>query len=124
MRGHVELLPTGPKWLLTIVTLPGYRTKDPIILYYCDSVECVKAILHNPIFTGRIKFAPTLHYTEAGTRTYGDWITSDGAWWLQVRQNIHLLSISNKNQVPAATWLNDSGHDSFIRQDYPELNDR
>ena len=84
MHGRVELLPTGPKWLSTTVTIPGHRTKDPITLYYRDSVECVKSILQNPLFAGRIKYTPTLHYTSTGARIYSDWITSDGASWIQV----------------------------------------
>ena len=108
MRGRVELLPTGPKWLSTTVTIPGYRTEDPITLYYRDSVECVKSILHCPLFAGQIKFIPTLHYTKAGTRTYGDWITSDGAWWLQVRHNSCLSNvclIKTKRQLPLGSTV-------------------
>jgi len=86
LRGRVELLPSGPKWLSRDVSIPGFATKDPVTLYYRDSVECMRFLLQNPIFAGRIHFSPERHYDILGKRTYGDWITSDGAWEMQVRE--------------------------------------
>lgn len=84
LRGRVELLPSGPRWLSREVSIPGFATKDPIVLYYRDSIECIKFLLQNPIFAGRIRFSPEFHYDIHGARTYSDWIMSDGAWEMQV----------------------------------------
>ena len=84
LRGRIELLPSGPKWLSREVSIPGFATREPIILYYRDSVECMKFLLQNPLFANHIRFSPELRYDLLGTRTYGDWITGDGAWEMQV----------------------------------------
>lgn len=84
LRGRVELLPSGPRWLSREVTVDGFATKNPLIVYYRDPVDCMKFLLQNPIFAGRIRFSPEHHYDISGARTYSDWITSDGAWEMQV----------------------------------------
>jgi hypothetical protein len=84
LRNRVELLPSGPRWLSREVSIPGFATKDPLTLYYRDPIECMGFLLQNPIFAGRIHFSPKRHYDVHGKRTYGDWITSDGAWEMQV----------------------------------------
>ncbi|KAF9777296.1 hypothetical protein BJ322DRAFT_1135060 [Thelephora terrestris] len=83
LRARVELLPSGPRWLSREVSIPGFATKDPVVLYYRDSVGCMKFLLQNPIFANRIRFSPERQYDILGNRTYGDWVTSDGAWEMQ-----------------------------------------
>ena len=81
----VELLPSGPQWKSRIVTIPGYNTKDPLVLYYRDPVECIAFLLKNPLFSGHIKYQPRQDFNSSGSRVYSEWVTSDGAWGLQVR---------------------------------------
>ena len=84
LRGRVELLPSGPSWKSTIVTMPGYTTKDPLVLYYRDPIECIEFLMKNPLFSGRIHYQPRQDFDRSGNRVYSEWITSDGAWDLQV----------------------------------------
>ena len=80
-----ELLPGGPAWNSTTVTIPGYKTKDPLVLFYWDPMECIKFILKNPFFSGKIDYQPRQDFDSSGGRVYSEWISSDGAWDLQVR---------------------------------------
>jgi hypothetical protein len=67
------------------VQVPGYTTKDPPIVYYRDSLECVQWVLQNPAYRDRLRYSPERRSTPDGNREYGDWVTSDGAWYMQVR---------------------------------------
>ena len=84
LRGRIELLPSGPSWKSTIVTIPGYSTKDPLVLYYRNPLECIESILKNPLFSEHIQYIPRAEYDSNGKRQYNEWITSDGAWEMQV----------------------------------------
>ena len=91
LRGKVESLPSGPAWKSTIVIMPGYATKDPLVLYYWDPIACIDFLLKNPLFSERIQFTPCQDFDSSGTRVYGDWITSNGAWDLQVCDTFHFI---------------------------------
>ena len=84
LRGKTELLPGGPAWKSTTVTIPGYETKDPLVLFYRDPMECVEFILKNPLFSGKIDYQPRQDFDPSGGCMYSEWISSDGAWDLQV----------------------------------------
>lgn len=64
--------------------MPGYTTKDPLVLYYRDPIECIEFLMKNPLFSGRIHYQPRQDFDRSGNRVYSEWITSDGAWDLQV----------------------------------------
>ncbi|KAF9784417.1 hypothetical protein BJ322DRAFT_1141469 [Thelephora terrestris] len=108
LRGKVELLPSGPPWKSTVVSLPGYATKDPLVLYYRDPMNCIEFTMKNPLFSGKIQYQPRQDFDSYGNRTYGDWITSDGAWDYQSRLPSHatLLGVtlsSDKTRLSAMT---------------------
>lgn len=92
LRGKVELLPSGPPWKSTVVSLPGYATKDPLVLYYRDPMNCIEFTMKNPLFSGKIQYQPRQDFDSYGNRTYGDWITSDGAWDYQVRIFMYFIA--------------------------------
>lgn len=73
------------------MTLSGYETAKPIVVFYRDPLECIEALLKNPIFEGKWDFTPRRVYKDAGqqVRVYGEWMTSDGAWTTQVRPIFH-----------------------------------
>ena len=83
----MEDLPQPPRWLATEVTIEGGTTKDPIILYYRDGLECFKYLFSHPIFQGCMDFAPQHHWDseERSTRLYSDIMTGDFVWDIQVR---------------------------------------
>ena len=64
--------------------MPGYATKDPLVLYYRNPLDCVEFLLKNPLYSGSIQYQPRQDFDASGNRLYSDWITSDGAWDLQV----------------------------------------
>ena len=88
LRGKVELLLSGPEWKSTVVTMPGYTMKDPLVLYYQDPIKTIEFLLKNPLFSRRIQYAPRQDFDSSGNCVYSDWITSDGAWDLQVHDLI------------------------------------
>jgi len=64
--------------------MPGYTTKDPLVLYYRDPIASIDFLLKNPLFAEHIQFTPRQDFNHSGNRVYSDWITSNGAWDLQV----------------------------------------
>ena len=85
LRGKVKLLPSGPAWKSTTITIPGYKTKDPLVLFYRDPMECIEFVLKNPLFSGKIDYQPRQDFDSSGGQVYSEWISGDGAWDLQVR---------------------------------------
>ena len=68
--------------------MPGYATKDPLVLYYRDPVECIEFLMKNPLYSGRIQYTPRQDFDSSGDRIYNDWITGNGAWDMQVRDYV------------------------------------
>jgi len=87
LRGRAEMLPKGPPWKSkAIPAIPNYPTKQPMVLYYRDTLDCLQRLFGNPLFAGRIDFHPCRLYTAADrlVRIYSEWMTGDGAWEMQV----------------------------------------
>jgi hypothetical protein len=86
LRAHMEDLPDAPKWKMQEISLNGYQTAKPIVLFYRDPLECIQVLLRNPTFEGRWTFSSQRLYKDPSKQSlvYGDWMTSDGAWSAQV----------------------------------------
>ena len=84
----MEDLPKVPEWKTQVISLNGYETVKPVVLFYRDPLEIIQALLQNPIFKGKWAFTARKVYEDAGrqNRIYGDWMTSDGAWSAQVSE--------------------------------------
>jgi hypothetical protein len=80
--------------------MPGYKTKDPLVFYYRDPTECIEFLLKNPLFSGKIDYYPRKDFDHTGNRVYSEWISSDGAWDLQVRTSL----LSQLNQL-LISWI-------------------
>lgn len=67
--------------------MPGYPTKKPIILYYRDAMECLRAIFGNPLFADHMQYSPfkAFETAEKMIRVYGEWMSGNKAWEMQVR---------------------------------------
>src|ERR1700692_2501027 len=50
LQNRVECLPDVPRWSHQTIILPGFWTKDPMTLYWRDSLEVVKYLFANPVF--------------------------------------------------------------------------
>jgi predicted metal-dependent RNase len=64
LRGHIEILPSVPEWKFKQVTLTGHPTKELMLLFYCDSLDCVEHLFGNPIFANQISFSPIRLYRD------------------------------------------------------------
>ena len=64
----------------------SYPTKTPVHLFYRDPVECIQAIVGNPLFKDSIQFTPFKLFETAAklTRVYTEWLSGDAAWTNQV----------------------------------------
>jgi hypothetical protein len=58
LRGRAELLPKVPEWKSELIKFDGFPTKDPMDLYYRDTIECVKHLFGNPLFDGHMDYQP------------------------------------------------------------------
>ena len=86
LRGRAEMLPPGPKWQCTPWTTT-YPTKVPLKLFHRDPVDCIQSILHSPLMKDSIHLSPLRVFKTAEKimRVYGQWMTGDVAWAMQVR---------------------------------------
>lgn len=60
----MEDLPKAPAWKMQEISIDGYRTAKPIVLFYRDPLECIQALLRNPIFEGKWDFTSRRVYTD------------------------------------------------------------
>ncbi|KZV63386.1 hypothetical protein PENSPDRAFT_590010 [Peniophora sp. CONT] len=61
IRNRIEHLPQPPRWKTVTITMPGYRTKEPIVFIYRDGAECARYLFANPAFANCIE---TTAYTD------------------------------------------------------------
>ena len=52
--------------------MPGYATKDPLVLYYRNPLDCVEFLLKNPLYSGSIQYQPRQDFDASGNRLYSD----------------------------------------------------
>ena len=85
LRSRVETLPAGSKWLCERME-PKYPAKKPVHLFYRHPLDCLQALMSNPILTPHISFVPRRVWTSAAQICciYEDWLSGDCAWDMQV----------------------------------------
>ncbi|KAJ7715023.1 hypothetical protein B0H14DRAFT_2413361, partial [Mycena olivaceomarginata] len=93
LRSRIEMLPSGAEWK-AITWKTNYPTKNPLTVYYRDPLECLQALLSNPLVQDFIEFTPFRLWSSANKlmRVYTEWISGETAWNLQ-------------DQLPEATIL-------------------
>jgi hypothetical protein len=81
-----EKLPAGPQWKCKPLN-PQAPTKRPVQLFYRDAIECLQALLQNPLVADHVEFTPLRVFKTAEklVRKYSRWMTADVAWNMQVR---------------------------------------
>jgi hypothetical protein len=86
LRSRVELLPSGPRWLMQNVLVPGDAASTELTLYYRDSLELFKFLFGNPVYEGFMSYEPYRLYTNnrKEKRIYTEMMTGDWAWECQV----------------------------------------
>jgi hypothetical protein len=86
LRSRIEILPAVPEWKFKNVTLTGHATKEPMLLFYRDTLDCVEYLFGNPKFANQMDFCPVRLYrdVERTIRVYTEWMTGNAAWEMQV----------------------------------------
>jgi hypothetical protein len=86
LRNRIELLPSGPQWLMQNIQVPGGTTSTDLTLYYRDGLEVFKFLFGNPVFESFMVYEPYKVYTNQGKekRLYTDMMSGDWAWECQV----------------------------------------
>ncbi|KIK75320.1 hypothetical protein PAXRUDRAFT_36990 [Paxillus rubicundulus Ve08.2h10] len=81
---HIEMLPAGPQWKFKHV-VPESPTKKSLQVFFHGAIECLKALMHSPMYAGHIKFIPKKIYATADNLhcVYSEWLTGEHAWELQ-----------------------------------------
>ena len=76
-------------------------TKSPVRLFYRDTVECLEALFQHPLFHDKLDLILRRIYRTAKhlVRVYSEWMTSDGAWDMQVRS----LTVRWISKLPDST---------------------
>ena len=94
---HVKSLPSGPQWTCRVIST-DHETKDPVCLYYCDALDCVKLLFNHPLFADKIEILPYWLFTSAerNMRVYTEWMSSDSTWELQVSTGHRMLIFCNQ----------------------------
>ncbi|KAG1803416.1 uncharacterized protein BJ212DRAFT_1246796, partial [Suillus subaureus] len=59
---RVEMLPSSLCWMSQIIPTK-YPTKLPIVLYWCDPLDCISNLLNHPAFHDQLDFMPRRVYT-------------------------------------------------------------
>ena len=60
--------------------------KNLVRLFYRDPLDCLQALLSNPLLASHISFVPQKVWTSAAKicRIYNEWLSGDRAWKIQV----------------------------------------
>jgi len=81
LRNRIEGLPEVPRWMYQEITIPGYQTKDPIVLYGHDGLEIIKQLFANPVFANCMETTPyKLLDDEMNLQVYGEFMSAIYAW--------------------------------------------
>ncbi|KAG2129257.1 uncharacterized protein EDB93DRAFT_1243436 [Suillus bovinus] len=74
----------GPCWKSQVITTT-HPMKLPIVLYWCDSLECISNIFNHPLFHDFMDYSTCRVYTcvQKACHVYTEWMTGDCAWEIQ-----------------------------------------
>ncbi|CAA7259005.1 unnamed protein product [Cyclocybe aegerita] len=84
LRNRIEILPSGPKWKSRTLA-PKHPTKNPIVLYHRDPIECVQSLLRSPLLQDHLSFTPFRLFESSAKlmRVYTEWLLGNAAWFMQ-----------------------------------------
>ncbi|KAF7985012.1 hypothetical protein HWV62_10006 [Athelia sp. TMB] len=79
---RIENLPSVPSWQHRTIKIPGYETKEPMVLFWRDGLEVIKHIYSNPVFANCMDERPyrLTDPEQNDQRVYGDFMSADFAW--------------------------------------------
>ncbi|KAG2114451.1 hypothetical protein BD769DRAFT_1363753, partial [Suillus cothurnatus] len=82
--GQAEMLPSGPCWKSQVIHT-SHPTKSPVILYWCDPIECIASIFNHPLFHCHMDLMARKIYSTAERLccVYTGWMSGNDAWDMQ-----------------------------------------
>lgn len=94
LRSKAESLPKTPLWKAKPWPT-NVATKSNLVLFYREPLECLQALLHNPLVKDHIQFKPfqLFRSAEGIVRVYTEWLSGDVAWKMQVSDSLVMVSI-------------------------------
>ena len=82
---HIEVLSDVPQWSHQTISIPSYKTKDPMTLFWRDGLEVVAFLFANPVFAHCMETTPyALWEREENMRAYGEFMSGQFAWQYHV----------------------------------------
>lgn len=85
LRNRIEHLPPVPEWCHQEIKIDGFRTKEPMVLYWRDGLQLIGQLFANPVFSKCMGYdAYQLVDPETRYRVYGDFLSAEYAWNYQV----------------------------------------
>lgn len=82
----MDTLPQGPQWHCMKIEMDEYVTVHPVYLLWRDAFEVTQMIFGNPIFHQDMCLDPHEVYTKDNECEYGEWMSSNEAFRVQVSQ--------------------------------------
>ncbi|KAJ6577731.1 hypothetical protein B0H19DRAFT_1337416 [Mycena capillaripes] len=88
LRSRIESLPKGPNWK-SIPWKTTYPTKRPLTLYYRDPIECLQALLSNPLVQDFIHFTPFRLWETADKlmRVFTEWLSGEFSFYISIEDD-------------------------------------
>lgn len=92
----IDALPKGPKWECETFTLIGYEKdekgefrQEEVEFWRRNPVECVRELIGNPSFNGKIRYVPKKVYRDetGNVREYDEMSTAEWWWEMQVSRD-------------------------------------
>ncbi|KAF8546295.1 hypothetical protein OG21DRAFT_1427394, partial [Imleria badia] len=91
LHRRVESLPEVPCWHCTEIKVVPYKTKEPLFLYWQDSLEVIKHLFSNLVSTSSMDYTlgalqhriTSLSGSNHCQRVYGEFMSADRAWEIQ-----------------------------------------
>lgn len=82
LRSRADLLPDIPQWKYQVIPAqPGFPSKNPLVLYYRDAIECLQHVMRNPLVQDSLSFTPLQIFNTAAKtmRVYESWLSGNRA---------------------------------------------
>ncbi|KAF7971739.1 hypothetical protein HWV62_20051 [Athelia sp. TMB] len=80
LRQLIGDLPDVPVWNVFEMEVPGYSTKEPIVLYYRDGLSVVERLFGNPVFAGCMDLTPYKLYDNTNKRVFAEFMSGQFAY--------------------------------------------
>ncbi|KZV59170.1 hypothetical protein PENSPDRAFT_537859, partial [Peniophora sp. CONT] len=107
LRAHIESLPKTPKWHHLVFEIPGYKTEEPIAMYFKHGLDVIASQFANPIFANCIDYTAYRDIRGDGY-VWGEFMSADLANHIQNRLRagetlLGIITSSDKTPLTVGT---------------------